>query len=165
MTYEIAIDGKNHKLELEKVEGRWECVLDGEKVNVDAVIARPNVLSLIVEGQAYEVKRERTATDLHFWVKSARFAVDVRDPRSLRSRRAAGGGVEGPQKLHAPMPGKIVRVLAPAGTQVSAGQGVLVIEAMKMQNELKSPKDGTVKQIVVAEGASVSAGEVLAIVE
>ena len=165
MTYEIAIDGKNHKLELEKVDGRWQCTLDGEKVNVDAVIARPNVLSLIVDGQAYEVKRERTATDLHMWVKSARFAVDVRDPRSLRSRRAAGGGVEGPQKMQAPMPGKIVRILAPAGTQVTAGQGVLVIEAMKMQNELKSPKDGTVKQIVVSEGTSVSAGEVLAIVE
>src|SRR4051812_13370750 len=132
MTYEVSIDGKNHRLELNQVEGRWECLLDGEKMNVDAVIARPNVLSLIVDGQAFEVKREMTATDLHLWVKSARFAVDVRDPRSLRSRRAAAGGVEGPQKLVAPMPGKIVRILAAAGTQVTAGQGVLVIEAMKM---------------------------------
>ncbi len=63
------------------------------------------------------------------------------------------------------MPGKIVRVSAPVGTAVTAGQGVLVIEAMKMQNELKSPKDGMVKQIVVDEGTSVTAGEVLAIVE
>lgn len=165
MIYEVSIDGKDHKLELNRVENRWECKLDGEQFDVDAVIARPNVLSLIVDGQAFEVKRERTATDLHLWVKSVRFAVDVRDPRSLRSRRGAGGGVEGPQKLHAPMPGKIVRVLAPAGTAVAAGQGVLVIEAMKMQNELKSPKDGTVKQIAVAEGSSVGAGEVLAIVE
>jgi len=165
MTYEVSIDGKNHRLDLIKVDGRWECTLDGEKINVDAVIARPNVMSLIVDGQAFEVKREQSATDLHLWVKNARFAVDVRDPRSLRSRRAAAGGVEGPQKLVAPMPGKIVRVLAPAGTAVTAGQGVLVIEAMKMQNELKSPKEGTVKQIVVAEGASVAAGETLAIVE
>jgi len=165
MTYEVSIDGRSHRLELERVEGRWGCTLDGEKINVDAVIARPNVLSLIVDGQAFEVKREQTSTDLHLWVKSARFAAEVRDPRSLRSRRAASGGVEGPQKLLAPMPGKIVRVLAPAGTAVVAGQGVLVIEAMKMQNELKSPKDGAVKQITVAEGASVTAGDVLAIVE
>jgi biotin carboxyl carrier protein len=165
MIYEVSIDGKNHRLELNKVNNRWECTLDGETMDVDAVIARPNVLSLILDGQAFEVKRERTATDLHLWVKSARFAVDVRDPRSLRSRRTAGGGVEGPQKLLAPMPGKIVRILAPAGSAVSAGQGVLVIEAMKMQNELKSPKDGTVKQVVVGEGMSVTAGEVLAIVE
>ncbi len=165
MTYEIAIDGRNYRLDLNKEDGRWKCALDGEPVEVDAVIARPNVMSVIIGGQAFEVKRERTATDMHFWVKSARFAVDVRDPRSLRSRRAKGGGVEGPQKLLAPMPGKIVRILAPAGQEVEAGQGVLVIEAMKMQNELKSPKKGVVKQVLAAEGQSVTAGEVLAIVE
>lgn len=165
MTYEISIDGKNYRLDLNQEEGRWKCSLDGESVEVDAVIARPNVMSVIIGGQAFEVKRERTATDMHFWVKSARFAVDVRDPRSLRSRRAKGGGVEGPQKLLAPMPGKIVRIIVPAGQEVEAGQGVLVIEAMKMQNELKSPKKGVVKQVLAAEGQSVTAGEVLAIVE
>lgn len=165
MTYEIAIDGKNYKLELNRLDGRWECALDGEPVQVDAVIARPNVMSVIIGGEAFEVKRERTATDTHFWVKSARFAVDIRDPRSLRGRRAKGGGIEGPQKLLAPMPGKIVRVISAAGTEVDAGHGVLVIEAMKMQNELKSPKKGIVKQVLVAEGSSVTAGDVLAIVE
>jgi biotin carboxyl carrier protein len=165
MTYEVSVDGKNYQLELNKVEGRWECRLDGENVEVDAVIARPNVMSIILRGTAYEVKRERTAADMHYWVKSARFAVDVRDPRSLRSRRAKAGGVEGPQKLLAPMPGKIVRVIVPVGQEVDAGQGVLVIEAMKMQNELKSPKKGVVKQLMVSEGTSVTAGEVLAIVE
>jgi biotin carboxyl carrier protein len=165
MTYEISIDGKSYRLELHKEGGRWACRLDGEPVEVDAVIARPNVMSVIVGGQAFEVKRERTANDMHLWVKNARFGVDVRDPRSLRSRRAKAGGVEGPQKLLAPMPGKIVRVISPAGSEVEAGQGVLVIEAMKMQNELKSPKKGVVKQVLAAEGTSVSAGEVLAIVE
>ena len=83
------------------------------------------------------------------------------------SRAGVGrrGGLEGPQKLLAPMPGKIVRVMVPAGKEVEAGQGVLVIEAMKMQNELKSPKKGIVKQLMVSEGTSVTAGEVLAIVE
>ena len=165
MTYEISIDGKNYHLDLNQEEGRWRCVLNGEPVEVDAVIARPNVMSVIIAGQAFEVKRERSATDMHLWVKSARFAVDVLDPRSLRSRRQKTGGVEGPQKLLAPMPGKIVRVISPAGTEVEAGHGVLVIEAMKMQNELKSPKKGVVKQVLVTEGESVAAGEVLAIVE
>jgi biotin carboxyl carrier protein len=63
------------------------------------------------------------------------------------------------------MPGKIVRVISAAGTDIEAGHGVLVIEAMKMQNELKSPKKGIVKQVLVAEGQSVGAGDVLAIVE
>jgi len=165
VTYEVIVDGKSHKLELARGEHAWHCKLDGEELQVDAVLARPNVISLIIDGVAYEVKRERTPTDLHLWVKNARFAVEVRDPRSLRSRKAAAGAGEGPVKVLAPMPGRIVRIVAGAGTPVEAGHGVVVIEAMKMQNELKSPKQGTVKQILAAEGASVSAGEVLAIVE
>lgn len=165
MTYEVSVDGRNFRLELRREAGRWQCSLDGHSVNVDAVIARRDVMSVIVDGVAYEVKREKADSDLHFWVKSARFGVEIRDPRSLRSRRGKAGGVEGPQKLKAPMPGKVVRILVPAGTEVEAGQGVLVIEAMKMQNELKSPKKGTVKQISAAEGTSVGAGDVLAVVE
>jgi pyruvate carboxylase subunit B len=68
-------------------------------------------------------------------------------------------------KIKAPMPGKVVRVLAGVGTPVEAGQSVLVIEAMKMQNELKAPKTGVVKKINVAEGAAVDAGQALAEVE
>ncbi len=165
MTYDVLIDGKSHRLELNQAEGAWQCRLDGEEVHVDAVLARPNVISLIIDGNAYEVKRELTPTDTHIWVKSARFAAEVRDPRSLRSRRGKGAGTEGPQKLTAPMPGKIVRVLAATGDAVEAGQGIIVIEAMKMQNELKSPKKGTVGQILVKEGTTVTAGEVLAVVE
>ena len=63
------------------------------------------------------------------------------------------------------MPGKVVRVLAPPQTEVEAGQGVIVVEAMKMQNELKSPKKGIVQKVLAAEGARVNAGDVLAIVE
>jgi biotin carboxyl carrier protein len=165
MTYEISIDGKLHKLELEREGNRWTCRLDGEAIEADAVVPRNDVVSIIIGGTHYEVKRERTATDVHLWVKNSRFAVEVRDPRSLRSRKAAAATGEGPQKLLAPMPGKVVRVILPAGSEVDAGQGVLVVEAMKMQNELKSPKKGTVRQVMVSEGASVTAGEVLAIVE
>jgi biotin carboxyl carrier protein len=165
LTYDIIIDGKSHRLALNQAGGGWHCRLDGEEVPVDAILARPNVISLIIDGVAYEVKRELTPTDTHIWVKSARFAAEVRDPRSLRSRRGKGAGTEGPQKLVAPMPGKIVRVLANPGDAVEAAQGLIVIEAMKMQNELKSPKKGTVSQILVKEGSTVTAGEVLAIVE
>ncbi len=165
MTYEILIDGKAHKLELEREGNAWSCQLDGEAVQADAVVTKHDVVSIIIGGTHYEVKRERTAADTHYWVKNSRFAVEIRDPRSLRSRKASAASGEGPQKLLAPMPGKVVRIILPAGSEVEAGQGVLVVEAMKMQNELKSVKKGTVKQVMVAEGASVSAGEVLAIVE
>ncbi len=165
MTYEILIDGKPHQLELERDGNSWSCRLDGESIHADAVMTKHDVISILIGGTHYEVKRERTPADVHYWVKNSRFAVEVRDPRSLRSRKASTATGEGPQKLLAPMPGKVVRVILPAGSKVEAGQGVLVVEAMKMQNELKSPKQGTVTQVMVAEGASVTAGEVLAIVE
>lgn len=165
MVYEISIDGTPHKLELERDGNAWSCRLDGESIQADAVMTKHDVISIIIGGTQYEVKRERTAIDVHYWVKNSRFAVEVRDPRSLRGRKGAAATGEGPQKLLAPMPGKVVRIILAAGSEVEAGQGVLVVEAMKMQNELKSPKKGTVKQVMVAEGASVTAGEVLAIVE
>jgi biotin carboxyl carrier protein len=164
MTYDIAIDGKSHRLELSRADGRWSCRLDGREVEVDAVLARPDVLSLRIGNQAYEVKCERVAGDMHLWVGSERFAAEVRDPRSLRGRVRAVDD-HGPKKLTAPMPGKIVRVLVSEGSAVEAGSGVLVVEAMKMQNELKSPKKGTIQKILVSEGAAVNAGDVLAIVE
>jgi biotin carboxyl carrier protein len=164
MTYDIAIDGNNYRLDLNRAEGRWSCRLDGREVEVDAVLARPDVLSLRIGNQAYEVKCERVAGEINVWVGSARFSAEVRDPRSLRGRVRALDE-HGPRKLTAPMPGKIVRVLVNVGEEVEAGAGVLVVEAMKMQNEIKSPKKGTIRRILVGEGAAVNAGDVLAIVE
>jgi biotin carboxyl carrier protein len=164
MTYEINVDGKNYRLELTRSDGLWDCRLDGREVIVDAVLARRDVLSILIGGKAYEIKRERTATDMHLWVGSVRYAVRVRDPRSLRSRQVADDG-KGPRKLVAPMPGRIVRVLVQEEAEVEAGQGIVVVEAMKMQNEIKSPKKGVVRRLTAAEGANVNSGDVLAIVE
>jgi biotin carboxyl carrier protein len=164
MTYDIAIDGKNYRLDLNQVDGRWHCQLDGREIEVDAVLARPDVLSLRIGNKAYEVKCERVSSDLHIWVGSVRYAAEVRDPRSLRGR-ARAVDEHGPKKLTAPMPGKVVRILVTQGAEIEAGAGVLVVEAMKMQNEVKSPKKGTVQKILVNEGAAVNAGDVLAIVE
>jgi biotin carboxyl carrier protein len=164
MIYDVTIDGKNYRLELERGEKSWRCRLDGREVEMDAVLTRPDVLSVIIGGKAYEIKREKTAVDLHLWVGPVRYAAEVRDPRSLRSRKAAGADDAGPKKLIAPMPGKVVRLLVAEKDKVEAGQGIMVVEAMKMQNEIKSPKKGTVEKIVVMEGASVNPADVLAII-
>ena len=165
MTYEITVDGKPYRLDLQQVDGAWQCKLNGKEIAADAVLTGRDVLSLLIGGRSYEIKRERGVNDLHYWVGSARYSVEVRDPRSLRGRKAVDSGELGSKKLFAPMPGKVVRILAPEKTEVEAGQGVIVVEAMKMQNELKSPKKGVVQKILAAEGATVNAGEVLAIVE
>ena len=165
MIFDVTIEGQKHRLELERVADQWHCQLDGGAIELDAVLARRDVLSLLIDGKAYEVKRERTATDTHLWVGPVRYSAELSDPRSLRSRRSRAGMEHGPIKLVAPMPGKVVRVLANEKSEVEAGQGVLVVEAMKMQNELKSPKKGIVQKIMAGEGAAVNAGDVLAVVE
>lgn len=152
-------------MELARAGLSWRCRLNGRDLPLDVVSLQNGILSILVEGKSYEIKQETTATETNIIVGSQRFPAVVRDPRSLRSRRRADAGEEGLKKVIAPMPGKVVRILAPAGTMVESGQGILVIEAMKMQNEMKSPKKGIVKKINVAEGAAVEAGQVLAEVE
>ena len=165
MTYDVIVGGEAHRLELERVAGGWECKFDGKAVHIDAVIPRRDVLSLLVDGRAYEIKREQSATDLHMWVGSSRFAVELRDPRSLRSRQQSARDEKGPRKILAPMPGRIVRLMVEENTSVEVGQGIVVVEAMKMQNEIKSPKKGIVKQMLAVAGAAVNSGDVLAIIE
>jgi biotin carboxyl carrier protein len=164
MIYDVTIDGKSHRLELNRVEDGWSCRLDGHEIPVDAILARADVLSLRIGNRAFEVKCERVGFETHFWVGTERFPVEVRDPRSLRGHVRAADP-RGPRKLTAPMPGRVVRILAAQGSEVEAGAGVLVVEAMKMQNEVKSPKKGTIQKILVSAGMAVNAGDVLAIVE
>jgi biotin carboxyl carrier protein len=161
----VTIDGKPYRVELTHAENGWACRLDSKDVKVNAVLVRPDVLSLIVNGCVFDIRREVVAGGLQVCVGDAKYAAEVRDPRSLRGRRQAAGANDGVQKLMAPIPGKVVRVLAPEKSQVRAGQGVLVVEAMKMQNEVKSPKQGVVQKIFATEGTAVNTGDVLAVVE
>lgn len=164
MLYDIAIDEKKYRLELDRSNGGWSCRLDGRDVEADAVLIRPGVLSLRLANRSYEVKGERLAGGWKIWIGDQSFDLEVRDPRSLRGRVRAGDE-SGARKLTAPMPGKVVRILVAEGAEVEAGTGIIVVEAMKMQNEVKSPKKGTIRRILVSEGAAVNAGDVLAIVE
>jgi len=166
MKYEILIDGHPHQVHLERVAQGYECTVDGEAFALDVAMTARDVLSIIHQGRQYEAKREYSLMgETHIIIGSERFTAEVRDPRSLRSRRAAAGAETGPAKIVAPMPGKIVRVIAAEGDEVEAGQPIVVVEAMKMQNEIKANKKGKVTKIAVKEGSAVNAGDLLAIVE
>jgi biotin carboxyl carrier protein len=165
MIYEVTIAEKVYRVELVRTEQEWKCKLDGRELPLDVVSAQDGMLSLLLQGKSYEVKQETVGAESNVVVGQERFSASVRDPRSFRSRRRSGASEQGVMKIKAPMPGKVVRILAPAGAQVEIGQSVVVIEAMKMQNELKAPKTGVVKKISVAEGAAVEAGQALAEVE
>jgi len=176
MTYDVLIDGKLYRVQLERSSAEaqsWVTQFGDRSVELDAALRGADVLSLIINGRSYEVERERGEAEdaesagdaFNIVIRGRRYAAELRDPRALRSRRAQGMQGAGPKKLVSPMPGKVLRVLAAQGSTVEAGAGVLVIEAMKMQNEIKSPKQGIIKKLFASEGAAVNAGDVLAIVE
>lgn len=162
MTVWLELEGKKRKVELPvAIGGLLDCVVDGRPVRVDARMLEQGVMSLVVEGQQYRCVLDGDGV----WIGNRRYGFAVDDPRSLQGRRSAGGDAEGPRAVKAPMPGRVVRVLVAAGDEVAEGQGVVVIEAMKMQNELKSPKAGRLTRVAVAAGDTVGAGDVLAVVE
>jgi len=166
LVYEVLIDGQPRRVELKRGEPGYACRVDGREVALESVSGGDAVLWLLVGGRSYEVRRAAQANGvMHLEVRGRRYAAEVRDPRAFRGRRAAAGASAGPCNLVAPMPGKVVRLLKAEGAQVEAGEGVVVVEAMKMQNEIRSPRKGVVKKILVAAGAAVSAGETLVVVE
>jgi len=161
MKTEIRINGATRTIDFDR--SRMEAVVDGRKIVADAVLIFPGVYSILLDGRSFEVSVEKSGDGWLVRTPGREFRVEILDPRSWR--RAHGGSIEleGRQQVVAPMPGKIIRVLAVAGQKVEAGQGLLVIEAMKMQNEIRSPKSGTVDRLA-QEGQTVNAGEILAVV-
>jgi biotin carboxyl carrier protein len=194
VTVWLEIGGKKRRVELGGtlsggvVAGVLECSVDGRAVRVDVRLLEPGVMSLLVtftEARSTEAQgstEEQGSTEARSTeaqgrqyrcvldgdgvvIGGRRYSFEVEDPRSLRGRRGAVAGTQGPRPVKAPMPGRVVRLLVEVGEDVEEGQGVVVIEAMKMQNELKSPKAGRVIRVGAAVGDTVGSGDVLVVVE
>jgi biotin carboxyl carrier protein len=154
---------KKRVIELEREGAGWRVILDGQAVAVDAVEIAPNILSILLEGQSFEISVTPSPDGkLKLQNGSQEFTAEVLDPRAWSGRRHGNVEAEGRQQIVAPMPGKVVRLLVKAGDRVEAGQGLLVIEAMKMQDEIRSPKSGLVERVLAKEDQAVNAGEILA---
>lgn len=130
-------------------------------VHIDAIEVTPNTYSILMNGRAFEAIVTPAADGVVVRCGGREFQARVTDPRAWRRGRGAVFGAEGQQRVLAPMPGKIVRILVSAGETVEANQGLVVVEAMKMQNEIRAPKAGTVERMFVREGQAVAAGEPL----
>lgn len=147
-------------------EGQYEVTLGDETVHVDAVRSGPTIYSIIEDGQQFEVMvDERGAHGFDVLVGGRLFHLESIDERTMLLAGSAAAIVSGPQNVEAEMPGKVVRVNLAPGAAVGEGQGVVVIEAMKMENEIASPIDGVLTQIAVSEGQTVEAGVLLFVVE
>jgi biotin carboxyl carrier protein len=162
MKFEVVINNTPRIVELEREANRWRISLNGELVDADVIEIAPNIFSVLLNGKSHEVRVTPTPSGvLALQTGRHEFTAEVIDPRAWRGRHGTLEA-EGRQQILAPMPGKIIRVLVQAGEKVQIGQGLLVVEAMKMQNEIRSPKNGTVERLLVKEGQPVNAGEVLA---
>ena len=167
MNYEVSEAGETVKIQLEEVgEGVYDVTLEGRTVRVDAAKSGRTIYSVIEDGKQFEAMvEERGAHGFDILVHGRLFHLEAVDERSRLLAQQARTLAEGPQSVEAQMPGKVVKLVVAAGAQVAEGQGVVVVEAMKMENEISSPIDGVVKEIAVDEGQTVEMGDVLFVVE
>lgn len=151
------------RVEWTRVGDRLEWRIDGRVVEADAANIGSGAYSFLIAGRSVEVHVDAIGPGLLISSGGREFIASVIDPRRYRK---AGSAIlaEGRQQVTASMPGKVIRVLVKAGDLVAAGQGIVVVEAMKMQNEVKSPKAGSIEKLLVVEGQAVNAGDALAVV-
>jgi biotin carboxyl carrier protein len=145
-----------------------QILVNGHPVEVDAEQLKtvsqvePGVFSVLADGRSFEVRAIAAVGGLRLEVDGRRFAAEVYDPRD-RGRKSAAALATGRQNIAAPMPGKVIRVLVREGDAVEVGQGLVVVEAMKMQNEMKALRVGNVVEVCVRDGETVSAGDTLVV--
>ena len=147
----VSVDGREHAVDVHEIDGTWSLLLGTNSHEVSFVEGLDGAMMVHVDGQAVPVS-----------VDSARRAWGA---RGRGAGVGAPGDAAGPHRVVAPMPGKIVKVLVKPGDSVQPRQGLVVVEAMKMENELRSQKAGTVSEVRVTEGESVDAGAILIVVE
>lgn len=168
MSYSADLHGRIHRLAVKGTGSPVPVQINGKTYEVDFSPIDGSLLSLLVMGRSYEVDVVEEADGiLAVWVEGELHRIEYQEEgrRPRRGASVAGHGIKGRQMIVAPMPGKVVAVLVSPAQEVSAGQGVIVIEAMKMENELKAPGPGVIKEIKVQEGAGVNGGEVLIVIE
>jgi len=162
MTFDATVGGRTVRVEVRGGEGRYTVVLDGSPIEVDLVTTGRPFASLLVGGESHEVAIERRPEGYVVLFPGDAVTVDLAE--AARGTSPVVPRAHGPARLTAPMPGRVVRVLEAPGADVAAGQGLVVIEAMKMENELRSPRAGRVQEVAVREGQAVEAGALLAVV-
>jgi biotin carboxyl carrier protein len=164
MKYLATVDNRVYEIE---IRGESEISLDGQAVIVDCrSMGEQPVYSLLIDGKSYEALVDATDSGMRILLRGRSYDVTLEDERQSRLRRASGMEVapEGEFHLRAPMPGLVVAIPVAEDQAVSRGQDLVILESMKMQNELKSPRDGIVSRIRVQPGDSVEQNQILLIV-
>ena len=168
MKLKAEIGSGSQDVEIDVQDGRLAANVDGRTYDLEISEPEPNIYLFKKEGRIYEafVSPELGPTgEVKVSIRNAQFDIRLIDPKRLRGAASDAAGADGPAEIRTAMPGKIVRVLVEVGEEVAKGQGIIVVEAMKMQNELKSPRQGIVNEILFGVEATVSSGDVLVTIE
>ena|SRR2546423_15624878 len=168
MKLHASLDDFGADVELRRKDERVFASVDDRKYELRLHNPAARQFLLVSNGRVFDCRVEGqpvSGATVDVVVGTTEYAVTLTDPKRLRGAESAGAHARGAATVAAPMPGKVVRVLVEVGAAVEAGAGLIVVEAMKMQNELKSPKAGTVMALKVEVGATVNAGDVMAVVE
>jgi biotin carboxyl carrier protein len=160
--FDAGVPGRAVRVEVKGGGGRYTVELDGRSLEVQASGVGTGAMSLLVGSESHELGLEREAAGYRVAFRGGSVLVTLAP--AGRGGAAVAPRAAGPARLTAPMPGRILRLLAAAGAEVAAGQGLLVIEAMKMENELRAPQSGRLRELLVREGEAVEAGALLAVV-
>jgi biotin carboxyl carrier protein len=161
MIFDASACGRTVRVEVRGGSGRYTLRLDGKPLEV-GVSDAPGYRSLLIGTTSHELGIEREGDAYRVSFPGASVVIALAE--AARGSATLAPREHGPARLTAPMPGRIVRVLSSAGADVVAGQGLVVIEAMKMENELRAPRGGRLTQLLVREGQAVEAGALLAVV-
>ena len=168
MRLRAEIENEELSLEVRRDGERVSATVDGRSYELEVREPEQGVALLIFEGHIYECRADQDTSErgiVNVHVGNRAYRIALTDPKRLRGGQDSGAHADGSAQIVAPMPGKVVRVLVEQGMEVEAGQGVVVVEAMKMQNEMKSPRAGKIKELQAEVGATVNAGDVLAVIE
>ena len=166
MRYEVEIRGRLRQVNVHRVNGGFLVSVDGHEWTIDAARVDAHTLSLLAGTASHEVTIVPDAVQGQLAVRigAVSLAAALNSRRRWGRKDEGGSGGGGPERVLAPMPGKIVRVLVKAGQLVQRRQPLIVIEAMKMENELRATQEGAVAELLVVEGQSVDAGALLLVV-
>lgn len=162
------IAGEKREINIKQTGENVSAEIDGRAYELEAHAVEPNVYLLKHANKVYKIfvaPNEKSGAPFSVNLGNHDFEIKLTDPKRMRSAAGAGANADGAAEIKTAMPGKVVRVLVEPGAAVEQGDGILIVEAMKMQNEMKAPKAGTVKEIRTSEGATVNAGDVLAVIE
>jgi biotin carboxyl carrier protein len=167
MPYIVSHQGRDIRVQVqERPDGLYRVLLEDQEYLVDYLEPQPNVLSLLIDGHSHEVDVDQIARDrFDVVLEGDSYVIDVAEAKTRKRSLQRTQAATGPQEIKSRMAGLVRAVLAQPGDRVVAGQPLLILEAMKMQNEIASPIDGTIVSVRVREGVSVGGQDLLCIVE